>query len=194
MHWEWIVPVIALALWILSSLVKGAEEPPKQAKQGEPLPAGSRPRPQSEVDKFLEEINRMRRRQEEEQRQQDEQPRQSEPVAIPPPRPIAASVEPTTAPNFEKPSAPVQIPQGEKPRSRPVKPRRAEPRPTPLRQAGSVAAADLAAQPRPTPRPLAGKGAPAVAQLHAMLRSPQSVQAAILLHEVLGPPRCRRRR
>jgi periplasmic protein TonB len=192
MHWEWIVPVIALALWIISSLVKSAEEKPKQAKPGEPLPDAVPPRPQSEVDRFLEEINRMRRRQEEEQRQQ-EPTRRSEPLPPipPPPPPVVVQVEPkasepTTAPNFEKPAVVV-----EKPKTRIVKTRRTEPRPTPPRQPAVIVEATL---PHLAPSVQAPTPSPAIAQIYAMLRSPQSIQAAILLQEVMGPPRCRRRR
>jgi hypothetical protein len=34
---------------------------------------------------------------------------------------------------------------------------------------------------------------PAIAQLHSLLRNPQTMQTAVLLREVLGPPRCRRK-
>lgn len=191
MHWEWIVPVIMLAVWILASLVKSAEDGPKQPKPGEQLPDGAPPRPQSEVDRFLEEINRMRRRQEEEQRQ-PEPPRRSDPVSPPTPPPVVAvlvepkPVEPTTAPDFEKPAAPVG-----KPRTRLMKSRRAESRTAPPRQPVVIVEAS---PPHVAPCIAVPEPSQAVAQLRAMLRSPQSIQAAILLREVLGPPRCRRRR
>jgi hypothetical protein len=191
MHWEWLLGVIPLVIWIIASLVKTAEEQSKQEKPGESLPPGSPPRDQSEVDKFLEEINRMRRRQEEEQREQ-ERSRRTEPLPSPARSPAAARMEPMAAPNFERPT-----PLPEKPRLRPVKPRRAETRHSQPKQPAPIVVAPPAPPPPPppvmpqlAPRPVS----PAIAQIHYMLRSPQSVQAAILLQEVLGPPRCRRRR
>jgi hypothetical protein len=188
MHWEWIVPVIALALWIISSLVKTAEDRSKQAGPGEPLPPDSPPRPLSEVDRFLEEINRMRRRQDEEQRQETP-PQRREPLATPPSPVVVRQVEPTTAPNFEKP-----VVVEEKPRPRTIiRHRRPEPRPTQFKPSAPVPAAPPLPPPPPSVPP-ARPYSPAVAQLQALLRSTQSLQTAILLQEVLGPPKCRRRR
>jgi len=191
MNVGWIVPLIALAVWILSSLIKGAEEPAKAEGKGQP--PGAPPRPQSEVDKFLEEINRMRRRQEQEQRRES-------PAARPQPVQNIPEVIPVEqgAPNFEEKRRPTVVRPAvvqatvQAQRARPAKQRRTEAKPAAVRPAVPVAA-PLAPPPQPPGRP-APKVSPAVAQLHALLRSPQAAQAGILLHEVLGPPRCRRRR
>src|SRR5438477_5699449 len=90
MHWEWIVPVVVFAVWILLSLIRNAEEQPRDNRRQIPGPGRSPERPSSEVDKFLEEINRMRRKNAEQQ----------EAKGGPAP---TASAEPTTAPNFEEP-------------------------------------------------------------------------------------------
>src|SRR5262245_37913533 len=96
MHWEWIVPVVVFAVWILLSLIRNTEDQrdPRQRQQ----PGGGRApeRPSSDVEKFLEEINRMRRK-----AVQGEEAR-AEPVRPTPP-PEAIPVELSAAPNFEKP-------------------------------------------------------------------------------------------
>lgn len=192
MNVGWIVPLIALAVWILSSLIKGAEEPAKAEGKG---PPGAPPRPQSEVDKFLEEINRMRRRQAEEQRREVPGVRPQPPQSIPevvPVEPAAPNFEQQRRPAVVRPSV-VQVPV-QVPRPRQVKQPRTEAKPP--------AARPMVVEPPPPPAPPllppnrapAGKLSPAVGQLHALLRSPQSAQVGVLLHEVLGPPRCRRRR
>jgi hypothetical protein len=211
MHWEWIVPVIVLAVWILSSLIRNAEEPPRLGRhrrapgaepEADPLP--------SEVDKFLYEINKMRRQG---AAQASEQPRPQPPSE----RPARAEAVPRERPPAPAPSEPdrsypapapvVLAPRPEKPRQRQARPRRTEvarplvakvvvPQPggqildvIPVQQVTPPPAAKITStvgQPR---RP-----SPAVVQLRALLQTPGSMQTAILLQEVLGPPRCRRRR
>jgi hypothetical protein len=198
MHWDniWIVPLIALVLWILSSLIRNTEE---QARDRPDRPRPPRPdeppRLPTEVDKFLQEINRMRRQQAEERR--------TEPRAEPPPPPVESIPEVVpveqTAPDFERRRPPVvvaEVPRPERVRPRPVvRVRRPEPRPAPAAPPRAVPVA----VPMPPPAPPevqihAPRVSAAVPQVFAMLRSPQNVQAAILLQEVLGPPRCRGRR
>ena len=60
---EWVIPVIVLVVWILKHVIRPGEDQPKEAQpraagHGEDAPQ----RPASEVDRFLEEINRMRRK------------------------------------------------------------------------------------------------------------------------------------
>jgi hypothetical protein len=187
MNWAWVVGVIVLAVWILSQF--RTEEPPGEQRQ-RPGPGAGRPpqRPQSEVDKFLDEINRMRRRAAQEQR-----PRTG------PPLPVITEVlpdEPEAAAAFERP------------RPAPPPPRVVEPpRPQPARRTAVARPAAAQAKPRvpeslpvadpappavrPLPRLHRPKTSEAVLQLQALLRSPQSMQTAVLLHAVLGPPRCR---
>src|SRR5689334_20141579 len=115
MHWEWVVPVIALVLWILNNLIRNADDKQartarRRAEPGEERPAERSP---SDVDQFLEEINRMRRRsapprhgEAPEVVRAEEPPRPSEP-----PRPVYL---PTV----------VETPRPERPRPRPAqKPR-----------------------------------------------------------------------
>lgn len=196
MHWEWVVPVIAVVLWILSSVIRSPEEPPRDLRRrrlpnNRPAQGGEPARPSSEVERFLEEINRLRRRAADGQKPADET-REEEPRAEPSPRP-----EPPPRP--QPPSLP------RRPRRTPavvVPPRRAVAQPPPPPPAQAVPVLDVleviaapatpmakAAQRIPAPA-----ASPAVAQLRTLLASPQNLQTAVLLHEVLGPPRCRRRR
>src|SRR5438128_2262324 len=68
MHWEWVVPVIFLIVWIISSLIQGTERERTRTNRPRSLPGGERPpgertlrRPPSDIDRFLEEVNRRRR-------------------------------------------------------------------------------------------------------------------------------------
>jgi hypothetical protein len=195
MHWEWIVPVIALALWILSSLIRTAED--KSGRRPLTRGEGRTPeRPSSEVEKFLAEVNRMRQRQ--------ASPVQEEPKFASEPQPIAVPVEETKPADFERPQRPaVEVPRPikQKPRQ-PARPRRTQvakplvakvavPRP------GAEILDVIPVQPVAPPVPKAPVSrqttpSPAVAQLWTLLRTPGTLQTAILLQEVLGPPKCRR--
>lgn len=199
MHWEWVVPVIALVLWILNNLIRNASEDKTRPGQRPPQPDGQRPaeRPASDVDQLLEEIDRMRRRsapqRREEARPQPTPPPQAyraeEPRRVEQPRPVVA---PTVAerPRPERPRTRTAQRPAEKPRTMVAK--QVVPRPGAeildvIPVASPVPAKTVAASVR---RP---ETSSAVLQLRSMLRTPSSVQAAIMLHEVLGPPRCRRR-
>src|SRR5262245_43809468 len=117
MHWEWVVTVIALVLWILNNLIRNAADDKTRAGQ-RPQVDEQRPadRPTSDVEQFLEEINRMRRRNVPERREEPSRPQRTqpeeyrveEPRRVEPPRPVVVS-EP-------------QRPRPERPR-RPQKPR-----------------------------------------------------------------------
>jgi hypothetical protein len=60
----------------------------------------------------------------------------------------------------------------------------------------AVVVAEVAPPPEPTfpPAAQARQQSAALGQLAAFLKSPQSLRAAMVLQEVLGPPMCRRRR
>ena len=67
-HWEWLVPVLLLIFWIVSSLLQGLEKERARANRQRSVPGGDRPpgerpsrRPSSDIDRFLEEVNRRRR-------------------------------------------------------------------------------------------------------------------------------------
>jgi hypothetical protein len=191
MHWEWVVPVIALVLWILNNLIRSADDKrARNAQRGAEL-ENEQPaeQPKSDVDQFLEEINRMRRR--------TEPPRRQEPPEVlraeEPPRP-SAPPRPVYVPTV------VETPRPERPRPRPAqRPRTQVARPVVPKPGAEIldvipVAAPVAPHKAPTVSAPARQPSPAVIQLRSMLRSPGTIQAAIILQEVLGPPRCRRGR
>lgn len=181
MNWQiWIVPVIALAVWIL--LQMRAPDAPPQLPRQRPL-EGDRPRqPTGDVGRFLEEIERLRRQSAPERREQ-------------PPEPVE-SAGPAA---FERPSPPPP------PRPTIEKPKVKKPRPVPVTVVAPAATLPIldvlpVDPPRPQGAPTVAapqkprRVAPATAQLTSLLQTPGSLQTAILLQEVLGPPKCRRKR
>jgi hypothetical protein len=162
--WNVIVVIVIAALFILGHVLRrGEEAPPRNPRQR--LQPGEPPRrTASDVDRFLQEMNRLRQRPSEPEYR---------PEPPPPPRPV------------------LLVPPPERPR-----------RPEPIRERPRVQPPPIildvppASAPVPPLRvvPLApAKVSPVAAQLRELLRSPQSLRAAILLQEVLGPPRCRRK-
>jgi hypothetical protein len=179
MKGEWIVPVVVLIVWLVSTILKSREnaEPVRPRQAG----GGDGRKPTSDIDRFLQEIDRLKRKSAEER---------GETVrAAPKPKP--------------KPVQPV-------PRVRPVvRPIRVEPvpqlvavEPAPIVTAAAVSAPVSAyGSPPPTPAPPARaaqvsavelRSAPGVAEALKLLRSPRSLAAAVVLQEVLGPPKSRR--
>jgi hypothetical protein len=195
MHWEWIVPVIAVVLWILSSVIRTPEEAPRDLRKrrmpgGPQRPPAPQPgKPPTEVDRFLEEINNLRRRAAAEEQRPGEAPQrplrpaeERRPVAKRPPRP-----RPTAPP----PGRPVVM----------MPPSSVVPPPPPAGATVALAvevldvlpAAPASAPPIPIVAGIA-KDSPAVTQLLSLLRTPATLQTAVLLQEVLGKPRCHRSR
>jgi hypothetical protein len=184
LHLQWLIPVILIIIWVVNSFLRGNEEERNKNRQ-RPTPRGDRPpseptarRSTSDIDRFLEEVNR-RRRQAAERRPTPEPPRQrppSRPPSAPPPR-----RQPTSRPVERIPTAEV----------------------IPVVEAVATAVAArppaLTAQPAATAQPTPGAvnaSVPVVPapmqQLMGLLASPENLRTAILLREVLGPPRCRR--
>src|SRR5262245_22697286 len=93
MNWMWIVILIPVVVWILSSVIRPSEEQPRDLRRrlpprddegpGEP----PRARPPSEVERFLEEINRLRQRAAEQQKAAEEPTAAPAPKPPPPPMP-----------------------------------------------------------------------------------------------------------
>jgi hypothetical protein len=175
--WAWVIPVVALAIWILSQLARGAE-----ARKG-PMAQGRRGKTTADdIDRFLEEINRRRQQQ---QRQQTEeeipvaQPVRVEPPqrprpAPPPPRPRPSAIPPP--PVRRKPVVAEVIPVAEA-----------------VVEVLPVSPAELPPEVPAAMRSPAAKLPPRVTQVRGLLSSSDGIRAAILLTEILGPPRCRRR-
>ena|SRR5438105_10029963 len=164
---EWIVPVVVLIVWLISTILKSreAEEPVRPRQPG----GGGGRKPTGDIDKFLQEIDRLRRKSTEEQ---PAQPPRVRPVPTPVPR-----VKPV-------------------PRLKPAEP-------VVIEAAAIVAPAQIAPE---YIAPIAAARAPRVAQVSGtgvrhspgvtaalhLLRAPRTVAAALVLQEILGPPKCRR--
>lgn len=169
MRLEWIIPVIIAVVWVLGAILKA-----KEALDARPK-AGPERNPGRELDQFLQEIERLRRDQESKARQAaleaplvEQEPTVAQPIIIA--RPIV--------------------------RQMPVLPR---PRSIPTVQPAVVAAprsnkaiglAPAIERPRPGQKKVdEPSNAPPVVR---MTQNPQLLAAAIVLQEVLGPPKCKR--
>jgi hypothetical protein len=220
MNWQvGIVPLIAVAVWIISHLLRGNEpekKPPLRARQPGEDPQGRQKEPLTDLDRFLREVNR---------RRQNAEERRTGPVA----KPAVVSAQPVAErprPSMPKPTrtAPPPRRQANRPAATPprsssqpaFKPEpltvlpaddrteRALPLPaseqTPLAFPTSSEVIRIA-----TPAALAtlAKLAPPVKQLTdvrvqtpliALLSSPESLKTAIVLREIFEQPLCRRQR
>jgi hypothetical protein len=195
-NWMWIVLLIPVVIWILSTVIRPEEPPrrrfpPRDDERAEPR----RGRPPGEVERFLEEINRLRRRTGEEQQRPPETPPARPEIPRPVPRrvvrPTAAAPRPRPQPVSR--AVPLETQLGNIPV--PASPSRPPAPVVPARGAAPVLdvipvsrAPALASIALPVP-----EGSPAAA-IQGLFRNPQTLAAAIILHEVLGPPRCKRRR
>jgi hypothetical protein len=201
MHWEiLIIPLIALGVWVLGTVFRGAEDERQKALRQQPRrPGGPRPpqrRPATDLDRFLEEARRRR---------------EAAARPAPPPPPVARPPEPRPA---------ERLPLRQREQARPTavtrRPEPPPPPPLPLAEAVTVRRAEPVAEARPAvvveavpaPPPPPAPPAPATVevrartatgaavqdQVAALLRSPRGAGAAFVLTEILGPPLCRRGR
>jgi hypothetical protein len=164
---EWIVPVVVLIVWLISTILKSRErdEPVRPRQPG----ANAGRKPTGDIDRFLQEIDRLRRKSADEQASQ---PPRVRPAPPPPPR-----VRPVT--RARQPLAEAVVVEA-----------------APVVTPAAVIAPALAAQPPAATRvtrPSAElRQAPGVAPALHLLRSPRTLASAVVLHEVLGPPKCKR--
>jgi len=199
MQWEWLVLIIPVVMWILANVIRGPEDAPPDVRrrrlpevEQEAQPGAPRPQQPSEVERFLEEINRMRQRTAEEARPQEPRP-QPRPAELPrraqrPPRPRPVPVQPQSRPRTEQrqTSAPQVV--------RSVRPVSPPPPPVPVLMAEVVDVLPVTPlSPAPTLAATQVVEAPVALALRNLIRNPHTLAAAIVLNEVLGPPRCRRR-
>ncbi len=206
MQWEVLVPIIVMAVFILINVFRTNDETQRDARR---RAQGAAPpnRPPSEVERFLEEINKLKQRAEEKKRAAGEDtPRAAPPVVMPTPTP-APRIEAPVRPRPPRPvvTPPPRRPLPESPRVRPPlevvatpvapppPPLTPAPPPVPVVPAVVASVPVLSPPPAPMVTTVPEKLSPAAAQLRALLRSPQTLRVAVLLHEVLGPPRCKRR-
>jgi hypothetical protein len=199
--WWQLLPAIFLLVWIINSIVRGGDDE-RNGKKNRPTPRGDRQpsdrsarRPMTDIDRFLDEVNRRRRQAVE--RQSGRSATDSPPV-IPtvsqPPRPQTRTVPRRT------PAAPppVRVPAV----------RTVERRPSQIEPLSVIAVEAVASAARslPTQGPAPQQPAPPVpgalpiessgqglTQIVNLLVTPNSLQTAVILHEVFGPPLSRRR-
>ena len=178
---EW-VGILALAvgfvIWLISNLARG-NEPPR--RPGAPPAAGepTRQRPSTtEIDRFLEEINRRR------QQQQQRKPAQVE------------YTEPAPRPRVEERPVPVPRPRPA-PAPKPQRPTRTTYQP-PVQAIPTVLPVVTAVEPLTPPKPVRViPPAPVSPQLKLardLIASGQGLRTAIILNEVFGPPKSKRPR
>jgi len=200
-NWEvLIVPLIALAVWILSTIFRSVEE---QRQANRPEPGGPPRRPMTELERFLDEARR--------RRGATENPEVSQASAGPaieaplPAIPLAMPVRPEERPSTEgllrkeRKPRPRQMPVASPPPRRSEEPIVAPPAmrmPEPSPPATVTPAPPVV---RPGKEPAAPAGvrpgarlSPLVARLKGSLKDRESLRVAFLLGEVLGPPLCQR--
>jgi hypothetical protein len=171
MGWEiLVIPIIGVAVWIISALIRGSE----QAKREEPT-GRKRPEKVTDLDRFLREIQRRR---ESAEREDEKEPR----VERRRPEPRPARRRPP-----EEEEIPVVIPV------EPVAVVQTVALAPVLRSIEAPPLPVLPAEPLPAPQPRPRRESAAPAGLRELLRSRDGVRKAMILREVLGPPLARRR-
>ena len=168
---EWIIPVIVVTVWILNAVMRSREkEEPVRKPRGKSPDGSDRRAPASDIDRFLQEIERLRK-----------QP------AEPKPEPPKAKV-PRVRPAGQQPprvrAAPTRV------ALRPVEAIPVAVERNPARISLMEPAAPSPITTPPAPR----QSSPALAAAMALLASPKSAASAMILHEVFGPPKCRKSR
>jgi hypothetical protein len=181
---------ISIAVWIFVNLFRNREEDQHSTRPR---------RPASDLDNFLAEIERRKRRAEASR----ERPAPPQAIAVPPPRRAAPPQRPPSprSPAARPPAArPVVVPLQRVEPISPVLLEVVEPVARPLPSAPSQRLPEVlpvspqapAQGPAPAAILLAAETPPA-GTLQDLLRTPQSLRTVLLLREVLGPPVCRRR-
>jgi hypothetical protein len=203
MHWEWLVLVIFLIVWIVSSLIQGVEKERSRMNRSRSLPGGDRPpgerpsrRAPTDIDRFLEEVNRRRR--------QAAERRPGSPGRDKPPAATVGPLAPTSRPRVAarpasgKTIGPVQrVPSGRIPEAIPV---------TETTAAAEILAVASVMHAPPAPANAAEtspivtgvsaeveKESPALPPLAELLGTPDNLRTAVLLHEIFSAPRSLRR-
>jgi hypothetical protein len=193
-HWiQWVILLIGVAVWIFTHLLKAGNEQQQQRKrqaQGGNAPAR---RPAGDIDRFLEEIQRRRRDGEKKRAPAESAPpaptvrETSRPVKPPPlPRRVERPVE---RPPLVPPPPPRRRPPEPAPRPQP------QVAPPPVELVVMEEVREVERVPNRAPTVTAGKApTPGAKMLADLLRTRDGLQAAVLLNEVIGPPRCKRPR
>jgi hypothetical protein len=190
MHLEYLVPVILLLIWIINALIRNAQEE-RQTKRPTRQPGESLRTPgrsQTEIERFLEEVNR-RRRQAAERRGSESTPVQVQAVTT------------LRRPEVSVPRPQIVRPAMPQPLSQRLPPDRGKAESIVIAEIVSAAAAPKGSSVAATPPTLQNvpmvaapeaEGAPTQrASLTDILGNADGLRAAWLLREILGPPRCR---
>lgn len=171
---EWIIPVVIAVIWILNAVLRNREnEEPVRVARGK---RGERPdgrNPTSDIDRFLQEIEKMKQKSAE---PTAEPPKPVRPIPkVRPVQPMPPRVRPVSQRIKTPTTDVVPILVVEQPQTTPVAP--------PLRS-----------QPAGAPPTSSRRtAAPALTGLVRQLHSPQSVVNAIVLSEILSPPKSMRK-
>lgn len=187
MNWAfWAIPLIGLAVWVLSTIFRDLDERMEKERRSrkENADGGERVRVSqrsgNELDRFLEEA---RRRREPPRRRREKPPRQA---------PAILTAQPVAEPAKRKPMAPpVERPVPTMKPAAEVEAVLVTPAPT-FPAPPPPAPAEVASQPGQASRPR--KQAPALDQVRALLKDRSSLAAVFLLREVFDPPLSLRRR
>ncbi len=173
---EWIVPLVVMGVYVLGAILKAKDQANPQPQQ--PM----RRNPGQELDRFLQEIDRLRQQQEsrpptaqsnaEDEEDDDEMPTAQRPVVV------VREVRPS-------PMLPRQIIMRGTPAPVPPPPPKIPEQPARTVHADMMALSPIVAPVR-TAHPN-----PAVMALQ-LLRSRKTIAMAFVLNEVLGPPKCKR--
>jgi len=198
-HFGWLVLVVFALIWILNSFLRSGEED-KNANRRRNGGGGQSGRRKTEIEEFLEEVNRRRRQ----KTDQPQSPRSAE---------EAASMRTPMATRSSRSPAPARTEPRRQKAATPRVTRTVSPRELDQPAVEAVVVVDEPA--RPTigqatlgqltsvpERPAAAvqlttmapeiKAAP-LAELAALLKSSEGLRAAMILQEVLGPPRCKQK-
>src|SRR5580704_8454881 len=113
---EWVVPVVVMIVWLINTLIKGREEEPAAGAARGRRPAERNP--SSDIDRFLQEIDRLRKQNEPERREPAAAAEQARPVVVavqpkrPRPQPRAVLPPPAKARVPQRrPEPPVEVPE-----------------------------------------------------------------------------------
>ena len=161
----WLIPLIMIIVWIVSSFARSGDNDKSKNRQQRTV-RGERPatektwqRPSSEIDRFLEEVNRRRR-----------QAGDRRPTAEEPPRPLPASLsrsQQATAPR-QAPSPPRSTDRGKSANKRPASPAPSAKAPGPT--AAALRVSEIEAINVPEVLPVAAASARRHRQMHSLPR------------------------
>lgn len=194
-----IIPLIALAVWILQYIFQGEDESKQQPRPRQPgaapRPVNRPRRPVSDLDRYLEETRR--------RRQDDGRPvvvAEVVPVAPPraeeKPRTVIPPARPASPPRVERrPPVPVPEPVRRPPPAQTSLPAAMDVAPLPTNPIVRQQVASLRTDAPPMAVEVLGgsraAASPLLGELARMLRTPRSLAAAVILHEMLERPRWR---